>query len=68
MIKKIKNNKIYNSFLVDYDSKDGLDLKNFENITYRNEKGLVHREDGPAIISKNGKYQAWLINNELLPD
>jgi hypothetical protein len=33
-------------------------------IEYRNDKGLLHREDGPAFIDKCG-YRAWYYNGEL---
>ena len=30
---------------------------------YYNDRGQLHREDGPAVIMKNG-YRAWLLNGD----
>lgn len=32
---------------------------------YYNDKGHLHREDGPAIINNNGEYE-WHIDNEIV--
>ena len=32
---------------------------------YRNEKGQLHRVDGPAFINDNN-HQSWWINDELI--
>jgi len=33
-------------------------------VKYYNEKGQLHREDGPAVIHTNG-YEEWYQNNKL---
>jgi hypothetical protein len=34
-----------------------------DKIEYRNEKGLLHREDGPAYEHETG-YKSWFINGK----
>jgi hypothetical protein len=36
----------------------------YNRVEYRDEKGLLHREDGPAVEYNNGKKE-WWINGKL---
>jgi len=41
-------------------------IEDEEAIRYWNASGSnLHREDGPAVVYKNGSYKAWYINGEL---
>ena len=42
----------------------GPEIDKYGNLYWRNEKGQLHREDGPALITSRGDCH-WYINGEL---